>query len=114
RNLTPDAETGLGNVPAKAIARALRYGVGHDGRALLPFMEFQNLSDDDLTAVVSYLKSLPPVHNVVPAHQYNALGKVLKATILASPVGPSGTPLQSSPRGATVENGRYLVESVSL
>ena len=32
RNLTPDPETGLGNVPDSAIARALRYGVGHDGR----------------------------------------------------------------------------------
>src|SRR4029077_15776614 len=39
RNLTPDAETGLGNVPDRAVARALRLGVGHDGRALLPFME---------------------------------------------------------------------------
>ena len=53
RNLTPDPETGLGNVPDSAIARALRYGVGHDGRALLPFMEMQGLSDDDLQAVVS-------------------------------------------------------------
>lgn len=43
RNLTPDVETGLGNVPDRAIARALRYGVGHDGRALLPFMEMQGL-----------------------------------------------------------------------
>ena len=39
RNLTPDAETGLGNVADSAIARALRYGVGYDGRALLPFMQ---------------------------------------------------------------------------
>ena len=52
RNLTPDAETGLGKVSDGAIARALRYGVGHDGRALLPFMEMQGLSDDDLQAVV--------------------------------------------------------------
>jgi mono/diheme cytochrome c family protein len=114
RNITPDPETGLGNVPAKAIARSLRTGVGHDGRVLLPFMEFQNLSDDDLVAVVSYLKSQPPVHNPIPAHQYNVLGQILKATMLANPVGPRETPLAMSPRGATVENGKYLVESVAL
>jgi mono/diheme cytochrome c family protein len=114
RNITPDAETGLGNVPAKAIARALRSGVGHDGRALLPFMEFQGLSDEDLVAVVSYLKTQTPVHNVVPMHQYNVLGKVIKATVLANPVGEKSGVTVQSPHGATVENGKYLVESVAL
>ena len=114
RNLTPDVETGLGSVPDSAIARALRYGVGHDGRALLPFMEMQGLSDDDLQAVVSYLRTQPPVRNPVSPHHFNALGKVVKATALAKPVGPSATPPARSPRGASVETGRYLVESVSL
>ena len=114
RNLTPDAETGLGNVPDSAIARALRYGVGHDGRALLPFMEMQGLSDDDLQAVVSYLRTQAPVHNPVPPHHFNVLGKVVKATALAHPVGPAATPPARAPRGASVETGRYLVESVSL
>ena len=114
RNLTPDPETGLGNVPDSAIARALRYGVGHDGRALLPFMEMQGLADDDLAAVVSYLRSQPPVRNPVPPHHYTTIGKIVKATVLANPVGPSETPPTRAPRGASVETGRYLVESVSL
>jgi mono/diheme cytochrome c family protein len=114
RNLTSDAETGLGNVPDKAIARALRYGVGHDGRALLPFMEMQGLADDDLRAVVSYLRTQPAVRNPVPPHHYNLLGKIVRATVVSKPVGPSSTPLAQSPRGASIENGRYLVESVAL
>ena len=114
RNLTPDGETGLGNVPDRAIARALRNGVGHDGRALLPFMEMQGLSDDDLTAVVSYLRSQPPMRNPVPLHQFTMLGKVVKATVLAKPVGPATTPPVHSPHGASVETGQYLAESVSL
>jgi mono/diheme cytochrome c family protein len=114
RNITPDAETGLGKAEAKAIARSLRTGVGTDGRSLLPFMEFQNLTDEDLAAVVSYLKSQPAVHNMVPAHQYNLLGKVLKATVFSKPVGPREAPAARSPRGATLENGRYLVESVAM
>jgi mono/diheme cytochrome c family protein len=114
RNITPDDETGIGRFPDGAIARALRNGIGHDGRALLPFMEMQGLSDEDLVAVVSYLRTQPPVHSPVPAHKYNVLGAIVKATILANPVGPSQPPPQASPHGATLENGRYLVESVAL
>src|SRR5689334_7393604 len=113
RNITPDPGTGIGNISDGKIARALRYGVGHDGRALVPFMEMQGLSDEDLTAVVSYLKSQPPVHNVVPVNHFNLLGKVIRATVMANPVGPAGTPPRQSPHGATVENGRYLAGSVA-
>jgi|RhiMetdeSRZDD1v2_1073273.scaffolds.fasta_scaffold07060_5 mono/diheme cytochrome c family protein len=114
RNLTADSVTGLGNVSDRAIARALRYGVGHDGRALLPFMEMQGLSDDDLQAVVSYLRTQAPVRNPVPDHHFTLLGKVVKATALAKPVGPATTPPTRAPRGASVETGRYLVEAVAL
>jgi mono/diheme cytochrome c family protein len=112
RNITPDS-MGIGSFSDAAIARALRYGVGHDGRALLPFMEVQGLSDEDLIAIVSYLRTQPAVHNPVPPHHFNLLGKMVKATALAKPVGPRETPLKMSPRGATIENGRYLVESVA-
>lgn len=113
-NLTPDSETGLGTVADHAIARALREGVGHDGRALLPFMEMQGLADDDLQAVVSYLRTQAPVRNSVPPHQYSIIGTVIKATVLANPVGPSTPPPSQAPRGATVEAGQYLAESVAL
>lgn len=113
RNLTSDPETGIGRFSDGEIARALRNGVGHDGRALLPFMEMQGLSDEDLVAVVSYLRTQPPVRNEVPAHRFNLLGQIVKATVLANPVGPKETPPHANPQGATVENGRYLAESVS-
>lgn len=44
-NITSDKETGIGSWPDSVLARSLRYMVGHDGRALLEFMPFQNLSD---------------------------------------------------------------------
>ena len=113
RNITPDPETGIGAISDGKIARAIRNGVGHDGRALLPFMEMQGLSDEDLTAVISYLRAQPPVKNDVPWHHYTLLGKIVKATVLANPVGPKETPPTVSPRGATVENGRYLAASVA-
>lgn len=113
-NITSDLETGIGRIPDDRIARALRFGVKHDGRPLLPFMEFQNMSDEDLTAVISYLRTQPPVVHAIPAHEPNTLGRVVLATVLSKPVGPTGTPPATSPHGANVENGRYLVEAVSL
>lgn len=42
-----------------------------NGRSLLPPMPSQNfakLTDDDVDAIYTYLKSVPPVKNVVPAN----------------------------------------------
>jgi hypothetical protein len=69
-NLTPDVETGAGGWSDDALARAIREGVGHDGRPLFPMMPYSNfhdsLSDEDLASVIVYLRSLPPVHNPLP------------------------------------------------
>ena len=62
-NLTPDPETGLGAIPDDAVARAIREGVSHDGRALfmMPWQNYSQLSDEDVASVVAYLRTLPPV-----------------------------------------------------
>ncbi len=68
-NLTSDPETGSGNWSDDALARAIREGVGHDGRALFPLMPYLNyreLPDEDLASVVVYLRLLPPVRNPLP------------------------------------------------
>jgi mono/diheme cytochrome c family protein len=68
-NLTPDKETGAGNWTDDMFARAIREGIGHDGRALFPLMPYQNfrdLSDEDVASIVVYLRSLPPVHHELP------------------------------------------------
>jgi len=69
-NLTPDPETGAGRWSDDQLARAIREGVGHDGRALFPIMPYKhyhNMSDEDLASVVVYLRSVPPVHHPLPA-----------------------------------------------
>lgn len=69
-NLTPDPETGAGRWTDDQLARAIREGVGHDGRALFPMMPYLNyrreMSDEDLASVVVYFRSLPPVRNPLP------------------------------------------------
>jgi hypothetical protein len=68
-NLTPDRETGAGDWSDDQIARAIREGIGHDGRTIFPMMPYsayKNLSDDDTAAVVVFLRSLPAVRNPLP------------------------------------------------
>lgn len=112
-NLTPDEETGIGGRTDGQLARMLRHGVRHDGRSAVPFMEFQNMSDEDLVAVISFLRSQPPVRSAVPEHRLNAVGRMVMAYLIA-PIGPSGTPASTAPpEEATVERGAYLVNNVA-
>src|ERR1700723_2486912 len=40
-NITPDPETGSGTWSDDALARAIREGIGHDGRTLFPLMPYE-------------------------------------------------------------------------
>ncbi len=112
RNITPDKATGIGNRTDKELARVLRYGVHADGRAVLDFMPFHDMSDEDLTAVISYLRAQKPVVNKVPDHQLNVMGKIVKA-FMVKPIGPSGPVPKSVQRDTSIAYGRYLVLNVA-
>jgi mono/diheme cytochrome c family protein len=112
-NLTPDRETGIGARDDGELARVLRYGVRADGRAAFPLMEFYGLSDDDLRAIVSFLRSQPAVRQDVPDHQLSVLGKALMAFAIAPPERALRPPA-SSPEGPSVQRGEYIANSVSL
>ena len=111
-NLTPDRETGIGRRTDGELARILRHGVRADGRAAFPLMEFQGLTDEDLTAVISFLRSAPAVANAVPEHRLSLLGKTLMAFAI-EPASPASPPASTSPRGPSVERGEYLATKVS-
>jgi hypothetical protein len=69
-NLTPDAETGLGKWTLRNFADTIRTGrhLGR-GRAVLPPMPirmYRNFTDQDLEAIFTYLRTIPPVKNRVP------------------------------------------------
>ena len=65
-NLTPDKETGIGNFTEKDFERAVREGVDPSGRQLSPPMDkFKSLTNDQVHAIYSYLKSIPAVHHYV-------------------------------------------------
>jgi len=112
KNITPDTATGIGRYTDPQIARVLRYGVHPDGTAVFDFMPFHNISDEDMTAVISYLRAQKPVYNPVPAHSPNLLGKTVIA-FLVKPIGPSETIRKSVPRDTTATYGKYLVHDVA-
>ncbi len=111
-NITPDADTGIGRRTDGELARVLRHGVRADGRAAFPFMAFQEMSDEDLTAVISFLRLQAPVRLAVPGHRLSLLGKILMAFAI-EPVGPASTPPRVSPAGPTIARGEYLATRVS-
>jgi mono/diheme cytochrome c family protein len=111
RNITPDQETGIGRYTDPEIARILRYGVHADGRVVLPFMPFANLADDDLVALISFLRSQKPVRHLVPPQEPNLLGKAVLAFVL-TPQGPSEPLRRSFAPEPSAEYGRYLALNV--
>ena len=82
KNITSDKETGIGKFSDEEIARTLRFGVHPDGAAVLDFMPFHNLSDEDLTAILSFIRTQKPVHNVVPSNDFNFMGKAVMAFLV--------------------------------
>ena len=112
KNITPDDETGIGRYTDAEIARSLRYGVHPDGTVVFDFMPFHNMSDEDMTAIISYLRAQKPVRNRVPENSLNMLGKAVKA-FLVKPVGPTGEVPQHVKEDSTAEYGKYLANNVA-
>jgi cytochrome c2 len=76
-NLTSDKETGLGNWTDDEIKRVITKGILRDGTRLLPFPmdwpSFSTMKEDDLNAIVAYLRTVPPVRNKVPRPSWTFL-----------------------------------------
>jgi mono/diheme cytochrome c family protein len=110
-NITPDPDTGAGRWTDEQLARAIREGVGHDGRQLMPVMpyeQFREMSDEDLASVIVYVRSLEPVINALPK---TIVPEPIKAGLPApQPIGgPVSQPEMSNP----VARGKYLVALAS-
>jgi mono/diheme cytochrome c family protein len=112
-NLTPDEETGIGKLTDAELARSIRYMVRHDGKVMIPFMEYQGMSDEDLTAVISFLRSQPPVNNPVKPNEIGFMGKAVLAFGLLKAEGPKSTPPQRVEIDTTIVYGSYLANHVA-
>jgi mono/diheme cytochrome c family protein len=65
-NLTPDPETGIGNLSADEFKAAVTEGVSPSGGKLSPPMpQFRSMTDQQVQSIYVYLKSLPPIKHKV-------------------------------------------------
>lgn len=96
--------------------RAIRHGVAPDGKPLLfmPAHEFNVLDDEDTGALVSYLKSLPPVDNAPVENSVGPIGRFLflkgDVPLVPAELIDHDAPRRDGPVEApTAEYGAYLL-----
>ena len=116
-NITQDKETGLGAWTDQQIIDAVTKGVRRDGSRILPVMPYEKYSgmaQEDLKALVAYLRALTPVKNPTPELKtwvpfMRSIGTFIYLKLFGR---FSNSPLQAPKAG--IERGRYLVEHISI
>lgn len=100
-NITPSGE--IGGWSDAELSKAIREGLRPDGSLIgppMPFEVYRNLSDEDLAAVVAYLRSVPAVDNDPGTSVYKIP--------LPPAYGPAVDHVPPVPQGVTLEYGEYL------
>jgi mono/diheme cytochrome c family protein len=106
-NITPDLETGIGSWTDDEIARAIREGIRPDGSVIgppMPFSMYRGLADDDLQAMVAYLRTVAPVRNEAEPSTFRFP--------LPPAWGPPVQHVEAPPRTDQVAYGGYLAGPV--
>ena len=120
RLIAPNLTSGAGGIGAQFSdadwVRAIRHGVGPNGKPLLfmPSQVFASLSASDLADIVAYVKSVPPVDRQLPPSVVKPLGRLLllagQFPLLPAEVIDHGAPPPiAPPPGTTTAYGHYLV-----
>lgn len=114
----PNLTRGKGGVGAARtdadFEAAIRHGVGPDGRALIimPAEAFATLSDADVSAVIGYIRSRPPVDNELGARRVGPIARMLLT--MGAPLQPASGIDQKAAHvsqvvpAVSVEYGKYL------
>jgi mono/diheme cytochrome c family protein len=114
-NITPDRETGIGGWTDEQIITAIRSGRRPNGERLLPvhpFTSFNGMAEEDLKALVAFLRTVPPAHRantpkkiIVPMFERVFL-PVWLSSFASMETPPPAAPVSGLPRG------EYLVRAV--
>jgi mono/diheme cytochrome c family protein len=122
RVVAPNLTSGRGGIAGNRtdddFLRAIRHGIGPGGRALvlMPARNYWHMGDDDASALVAYLRTLPAVDRELPATSFGLVGRVL---LLKGDLDPMfeakdmDHTARRSPAPAadtTADYGRYLAE----
>ena len=116
-NITQDNETGLGDWTDQQISDAIVKGTRPDGSHILPVMPYEaysGMAQDDLKALIAYLRTLKPVKKATPQMKsWVPFNRSLGVPLWLKVFGNFSNPPAQAPQGG-IERGRYLVEHVSL
>ncbi len=102
-NITPDPETGIGRWTDAQLATAIREGKRPDGRIIgppMPISLYRGISDEDVKAIIAYIRSVKPVSNKVPVSAYKVP--------LPPAYGPAITTVAAPARTDKLKYGAYL------
>ena len=105
---------GIGEHSDADLERAIRHGVGRDRRPLIfmPAESYATMTDADLSAMLGYLRTLPPVDRELPEPSLGPVARALylggKLPLLPVKIIAHGATRATPAPGVTVEYGEYL------
>ncbi len=116
----PNLTSGQGGAAATYsdadFVRAIRHGLAPDGKPLMimPATALWHYSDADLSAIIAYVQSVPPVDNDPGDKELGLLGRVLVGAglldvLAAEHIDHAAVPPAAPPHGANATYGEYLV-----
>lgn len=116
-NLTSDNDTGLGNWTDQQIIDAIIKGLRKDGSRQLPLMPYtlySGMAQEDLKALVAYLRSLKPVKKATPELKTSTpfMRSVVTELWLKAFGNFYESPAQAPKSG--IERGKYLTNHVAI
>ena len=114
-NITPDKETGIGGWTDEQIITATRLGRRPNGERLIPvhpYTTFNGMAEDDLKALVAFLRSVPPVKR---ANQPKKISVPMFESVFLPAWLAAFAPKETAPTAVPtsgVARGEYLVRAV--
>jgi len=116
-NLTA-GKGGLGEeFSTEDFVRAIRHGINREGKPIfmIAVPSTAHLSDEDLAAIIAYVKTVPPVDHTVKPRHFTPLAKILLAAGVLGKLPAEAVShdvhVTAPARGATPEYGEYLVNT---
>lgn len=113
-NITPDAQTGIGQWSLPAFERAMRQGIARDGHFLypaFPYVHYRRMSAEDIADAYAYLMSGPAVQAPARQNQMNFPMNIRPLVSFWNLLFLHGEPLTPlAERSAAWNRGRYLVD----
>ncbi len=114
-NITPDAETGIGEYSLEDFERAMRRGIAKDGHHLypaMPYPSYAKLTDADIAALYAYfMREVAPVHQAnAPSEMPRLLRQRWPLSIWNALFAPQAGFTPDPTKDASWNRGAYLVE----